>query len=294
MGIWALVYTDCPQLTAAVGVTGAGRLLPGAALDALRVGVAADGGGWVEEVHVSPLGLFTATNRVDGSWALPPGGGGSAANTLTLASADVRLRGRRGRGRERGRGRDGGKRRWWWSAAAGAIDVTYLDDAWAVVRSVPGGELYVLRRDGAAEAAAAATAAAAAAAAAAAVEAAAVEAAATEAAEAAAAEAAVAAAAEAAAVKAAAADAAAEAAAAAAAEAAAAQEVAADAAAALAWGRAGEEEVVAAGGVSVRAARWGKAGGRARPAVGNAPRDGGAATRPAVGPLRLARRLWRA
>lgn len=128
VGTWALAYTNSAAVVSNAGLTGAGRLLPGARLAALRVGYALDGGAWAEERLSAAFGAVGVRNRLTGTWAAAPGGDGNTVEQtyaeLVTHPGGIKLR----------------------ADSKAVVDVTYLDEEWRIARAPKSRDLFVFRR----------------------------------------------------------------------------------------------------------------------------------------------------
>lgn len=129
VGTWALAYTNSSAVVGNAGLTGAGRLLPGVRLDALRVGYALDGRAWAEERLRAAFGVVGVRNRLTGTWAAAPGGDGNTVEQtyaeLVTQPGGITLR----------------------ADSKAVVDVTYLDEEWRIARAPKSRDLFVFRRE---------------------------------------------------------------------------------------------------------------------------------------------------
>lgn len=129
VGTWALAYTNSNAVVGNVGLTGAGRLLPGARLSSLRVGYSLDGRAWAEERLSAAFGAVGVRNRLTGTWAVGPGSDGNTVEQtyaeLVTHPGGIKLR----------------------ADSKAVVDVTYLDEEWRIARAPKSRDLFVFRRE---------------------------------------------------------------------------------------------------------------------------------------------------
>jgi len=128
IGTWSLVYTNSRAVVGNTGLTGAGRMMLGARLNALRVCYDLGGAAWAEE-QLSSLALLRVRNRLTGTWAVGPAKDG---NTVEQTYAELETH------------PGGMKLR---SDSKAVVDVTYLDDEWRIARAPQSRDLFVFRRE---------------------------------------------------------------------------------------------------------------------------------------------------